>query len=94
MKLYSLIAAALLAVLNGLLLIPAMSAYTFPIAALALALAIALLCFPSSARAKPPRQRRHRSSLSRRLPHLKIKQKQRWSPLSDSSRRKAALWIS
>ncbi|HEY5779507.1 MAG TPA: DUF2760 domain-containing protein [Terrimicrobiaceae bacterium] len=43
MKLYSLIAAALLAVLNGLLLIPAMSAYTFPIAALALALAIALV---------------------------------------------------
>jgi hypothetical protein len=47
MKPFLPIAAVLLAVLNGLLLIPAMSAYTFPIAALALALAIIVLalCF-------------------------------------------------
>ena len=43
MKPFLPIAAVLLAVLNGLLLIPAMSAYTFPIAALALALAIIVL---------------------------------------------------
>ena len=43
MKPYLPIAAALLAVLNSLLLIPATSAYTFPIAALALALAIVVL---------------------------------------------------
>jgi hypothetical protein len=36
-------AAILLAVLNGLLLIPAMSAYLFPIAALAFALAVAVI---------------------------------------------------
>jgi Domain of unknown function (DUF2760) len=43
MKPYLPIAAVLLAVLNGLLLIPAMSAYTFPIASFALALAIIVL---------------------------------------------------
>jgi hypothetical protein len=43
MKAFLPIAAVLLAVLNGLLLIPAMSAYTFPIAALALALAVIVL---------------------------------------------------
>ena len=43
MKPFLPIAAVLLAVLNGLLLIPAMSDYTFPIAALALALAIVVL---------------------------------------------------
>ena len=43
MKPYLSIAAVLLAVLNSLLLIPAMSAYAFPIAALALALAIIVL---------------------------------------------------
>jgi hypothetical protein len=43
MKPFLPIAAVLLAVLNGLLLIPAMSAYTFPIAALALALAVIVL---------------------------------------------------
>jgi hypothetical protein len=47
MKPFLSIAAVLLAVLNGLLLIPAMSAHTFLIAALALALAIVVLvlCF-------------------------------------------------
>ena len=43
MKPYLPIAAILLAVLNGLLLIPAMSAHTIPIAALALMLAIIVL---------------------------------------------------
>ena len=43
MKPYLPIAAVLLAVLNSLLLIPAMSAYTFPIASFALALAIIVL---------------------------------------------------
>jgi hypothetical protein len=43
MKSYLPIAAVLLAVLNSLLLIPAMSAYTFPIASFALALAIIVL---------------------------------------------------
>jgi hypothetical protein len=43
MKPFLPIAAVLLAVLNSLLLIPAMSAYAFPIAALALALAIIVL---------------------------------------------------
>ncbi len=43
MKPYLPIAAVLLALLNSLLLIPAMSAHTFPIAALALALAIIVL---------------------------------------------------
>ncbi len=55
MKPFLPIAAVLLAVLNGLLLIPAMSAYTFPIAALALALAIILLalCFFGAPREAP-----------------------------------------
>jgi len=55
MKPFLPIAAVLLAVLNGLLLIPAMSAYTFPIAALALALAIIVLalCFFGAAREAP-----------------------------------------
>jgi Domain of unknown function (DUF2760) len=43
MKPFLPIAAVLLAVLNSLLLIPAMSAYTFPIASFALALAIIVL---------------------------------------------------
>jgi hypothetical protein len=43
MKPYLPIAAVLLALLNSLLLIPAMSAHTFPIAALALAVAIIVL---------------------------------------------------
>lgn len=58
MKPYLSIAAALLVVLNGLLLIPAMSAYAFPIAALALVLAIAVLALsflrPKEAPAPPP----------------------------------------
>ena len=55
MKPFLPIAAVLLAVLNGLLLIPAMSAYTFPIAALALALAIIVLalCFFGAPREAP-----------------------------------------
>jgi hypothetical protein len=55
MKPFLPIAAVLLAVLNGLLLIPAMSAYTFPIAALALALAIIVLalCFLGVPREAP-----------------------------------------
>jgi Domain of unknown function (DUF2760) len=43
MKPYLPIAAGLLAVLNGLLLVPAISAYAFPIATLALVLALAVL---------------------------------------------------
>jgi len=43
MKFFLPIAAAILVVLNGLLLIPAMSAYAFPIAALALLVAIIVL---------------------------------------------------
>lgn len=43
MKTYLPIVAVLLAVLNGLLLIPAMSAYTVPIASLALVLAVIVL---------------------------------------------------
>ena len=55
MKPFLPIAAVLLAVLNGLLLIPAMSAYAFPIAALALALAIIVLalCFFGAPREAP-----------------------------------------
>jgi hypothetical protein len=55
MKPFLPIAAVLLAVLNGLLLIPAMSAYTFPIAVLALALAIIVLalCFFGAPREAP-----------------------------------------
>jgi Domain of unknown function (DUF2760) len=56
MKPYLQIAAALLAVLNSLLLIPAASAYTFPITILALALAIVILVlsFLPSPKAAPP----------------------------------------
>jgi hypothetical protein len=57
MKPYLQIAAALLAVLNSLLLIPAASAYTFPITILALALAIVILVLsflPSPQAATPP----------------------------------------
>jgi hypothetical protein len=58
MKPYITIAAALLAVLNGLLLVPAMSAYAFSIAALALVLAVAVLVLsligPREAPAPPP----------------------------------------
>jgi hypothetical protein len=57
MKPYLQIAAALLAVLNSLLLIPAASAYTFPITILALALAIVILVLsflPSPQAAPPP----------------------------------------
>lgn len=66
MKFYVPIAAALIAVLNALLLIPAMSAYTIPIAAVALLLAIAILALsfferretpvppPTPVAAKPP----------------------------------------
>jgi Domain of unknown function (DUF2760) len=54
MKSYVLIAAALIAVLNALLLIPAMSAYTIPIAALALLLAIAVLALSLFERRETP----------------------------------------
>ena len=58
MKPYSLIAAALLAVLNGLLLIPAMSAYTFRSPRLRWRWRSPSLCFPSfgprEAPAPPP----------------------------------------
>jgi hypothetical protein len=53
MKPFLPIAAVLLAVLNGLLLIPAMNAYTFPVAALALALAVIVLVLSFLG---PPRQ--------------------------------------
>jgi hypothetical protein len=70
MKSYVPIAAALIAVLNALLLIPAMTAYTIPIAVLALLLAIAVLALslfkrreiplppPPPVAAKPPPPRR------------------------------------
>ncbi len=58
MKPYLSIAAALLVVTNVLVLIPAMSAYTFPIAVVALVLAIAVLALsflgPREAPAPPP----------------------------------------
>jgi Domain of unknown function (DUF2760) len=58
MKPYLPIAAGLLAVLNGLLLVPAMSAYAFPIATLSLVLALAVLALsftgPREAPAPPP----------------------------------------
>jgi hypothetical protein len=66
MKPYLSIAAALLVVVNGLLLIPAMSAYSFPMAAIALVLAIGVLALsligsretpappPAPVAAKPP----------------------------------------
>jgi uncharacterized protein DUF2760 len=57
MKSYVPIAAALIAVLNALLLIPAMTAYAIPVAALALLLAIAVLAFSLFERretAQPP----------------------------------------
>jgi Domain of unknown function (DUF2760) len=54
MKSYILIAAALITVLNALLLIPAMSAYTIPIAAFALLLAIAVLALSLFERRETP----------------------------------------
>jgi hypothetical protein len=66
MKPYLSIAAAVLVVVNGLLLIPAMSAYSFPMAAIALVLAIGVLALsligsretpappPAPVAAKPP----------------------------------------
>ena len=73
MKSYVLIAAALIAVLNALLLIPVMRVYTIPIAALALLLAIAILALslferretpaplppPVAAKPPPPPPERH-----------------------------------
>ena len=73
MKSYVLIAAALIAVLNALLLLPAMGVYTIPIAALALLLAIAILALslferretpaplppPVAAKPPPPPPERH-----------------------------------
>jgi Domain of unknown function (DUF2760) len=54
MKFYVPIAAALIAVLNALLLIPAMTAYTIPVAALALLLAIAVLAVSFFERRETP----------------------------------------
>jgi hypothetical protein len=54
MKSYVLIAAALIAVLNALLLIPAMSAYTIPIATFALLLAIAVFALSFFERPETP----------------------------------------
>jgi Domain of unknown function (DUF2760) len=58
MKPYLPIAAGLLAALNGLLLVPAMSAYAFPIATLSLVLALAVLALsftgPREAPVPPP----------------------------------------
>ncbi len=73
MKSYVLIAAALIAVLNALLLLPVMGVYTIPIAALALLLAIAILALslferretpaplppPVAAKPPPPPPERH-----------------------------------
>ena len=73
MKSYVLIAAALIAVLNALLLLPVMGIYTIPIAALALLLAIAILALslferretpaplppPVTAKPPPPPPERH-----------------------------------
>ena len=73
MKSYVLIAAALIAVLNALLLLPVMGIYTIPIAALALLLAIAILALslferretpaplppPVAAKPPPPPPERH-----------------------------------
>ena len=73
MKSYVLIAAALIAVLNALLLLPVMGVYTIPIAALALLLAIAILALslferretpaplppPVAAKPPPPLPERH-----------------------------------
>jgi hypothetical protein len=54
MKSYVPIAAALIVVLNALLLIPAMVAYTIPIAAVALLLAIAILALSFFERRETP----------------------------------------
>jgi hypothetical protein len=54
MKSYVLIAAALIAVLNALLLLPIMGVYTIPIAALALLLAIAILALSLFERRETP----------------------------------------
>jgi Domain of unknown function (DUF2760) len=54
MKSYVLIAAVLIALLNALLLIPAMSAYTIPIAAFALLLAIAVFALSFFERRETP----------------------------------------
>ena len=54
MKSYVLIAAALIAVLNALLLLPVMGVYTIPIAALALLLAIAILALSLFERRETP----------------------------------------
>ena len=73
MKSYVLIAAALIAVLNALLLLPVMGVYTIPIAAFALLLAIAILALflferretpaplppPVAAKPPPPLPERH-----------------------------------
>ena len=73
MKSYVLIAAALIGVLNALLLLPIMGVYTIPIAALALLLAIAILALslferretpaplppPVAAKPPPPLPERH-----------------------------------
>ena len=73
MKSYVLIAAALIAVLNAMLLLPVMGVYTIPIAALALLLAIAILALslferretpaplppPVAAKPPPPLPERH-----------------------------------
>ena len=73
MKSYVLIAAALIAVLNALLLLPVMGVYTIPIAAFALLLAIAILALslferretpaplppPVAAKPPPPPPERH-----------------------------------
>ena len=54
MKFYVPIAAALIAVLNALLLLPAMTAYTIPVAAVALLLAIAIVALSFSERRETP----------------------------------------
>ena len=54
MKFYVPIAAALIAVLNALLLLPAMTAYTIPVAAVALLLAIAIVALSFFERRETP----------------------------------------
>jgi hypothetical protein len=72
MKSYVPIAAALIVVLNALLLIPAMIAYTIPIAAVALLLAIAILALSFFERRETPAPppRRHQLPPSLRLRRL------------------------
>ncbi len=67
------IAAALIAVLNALLLIPAMTAYTVPIAAFALLLAIAILALSLFRAAKFRRPRRHPSPPNLLLPRPNVR---------------------